>query len=312
MTKHNPREEYGKALLNLARQDRNIVALDADLCKSTMSCYIEAEYPERFFEMGIAEQNMVSTAAGLSLVDKIPFVNTFAVFLVGRAYDQIRQAISIGKLNVKIVGSSAGLSDFGDGATHQTVEDVALMRAIPNMTVIVPGDAIEVRAIVNEAYKYKGPVYIRISRNDMEDIFSEDQSFEIGKVYTVKQGRDITIFTMGTMLSVSLKAAQELEDMGISAMVVNVSTLKPLDRQTIIRLAKSTGAVVTVEEHSVIGGLGSAIAEALRSEKNLPIEFVGIEDQFGQSSHNYEELLEFYGLTKENIAVAVKKVLSMK
>lgn len=308
---HNPREEYGKTLVELARENRNIVALDADLCKSTMAYLIEKELPGQYIEMGIAEQNMLSTAAGLSLVGKIPFVNSFAVFLTGRAFDQIRQAISIAKLNVKIIGSSAGLSDFGDGSTHQTVEDVSIMRSIPNMTVIVPCDAIQTRNVIKEAVKYNGPVYVRLSRNNMIDLTEEKDSFEIGKVYKLRDGKDITIFAMGIMVSKALNAADILEKEGISVRVVNVSTLKPLDREAVVALSKDTGSVVTAEEHSIIGGLGSAITEALRNEK-IPVEFVGINDCFGTSSNDYEKLVRYYDLTEENIINAVKRVIEIK
>jgi transketolase len=309
---HDPREEYGKTLLQLARENRNIIALDADLCKSTMTYLIEKELPSQYIEMGIAEQNMLSTAAGLSLVGKIPFVNSFAVFITGRAFDQIRQAISIAELNVKIIGSSAGLSDFGDGATHQTVEDISIMRSIPNMTVLVPCDAIQTGKVIREIVKQNGPVYVRISRTKMEDLTSEDDEFKIGKAYTLKEGKDITLFATGIMVEKALKAAGLLEKEGISVKVVNVCTIKPLDREAVIKLSRDTGAVVTAEEHSIIGGLGSAIVEALRNETHIPVEFVGINDCFGQSSNNYEELVNLYNLTQDNIIQTIKKVLKLK
>lgn len=309
-TKHNPREEYGKTLLNLARENRNIVALDADLCKSTMSYYIEKELPEQHIEMGIAEQSMPSTAAGLAIEGKIPFAHSFAVFITGRAYDQIRVSICIARLNVKIIGSSAGLSDFGDGATHQSVEDISLMRSLPNMTIICPCDAIQVRAAVKAISKYQGPVYLRLSRNDMTDILTKEE-FEVGRVYTRKAGFDVTVFATGIMVSKALKAAQILENENISVQVVDVPTIKPIDREAIIKLSRKTNAVVTAEEHSIIGGLGSAVAEALRTEK-IPIESLGIEDAFGQSCNEPEPLLEYYGLTVEGIVSKVKSVLCHK
>jgi transketolase len=308
---HNPRIEYGKALLELAKKDRNVVALDADLCKSTMSVSIEEHLPEQYVEMGIAEQNMLSTAGGLAIAGKIPFAHTFAVFLTGRAFDQIRQAISIPKLNVKIIGSSAGLSDFGDGATHQTVEDIAIMRAIPNMTVVVPSDGLQVKAIVKAVAEYNGPVYVRMGRNDMHDITGEEEPFEIGKLYVRREGTDVTVFAAGGMVYEALKAAEMLEKDNISVRVVDVPTIKPLDRQAVIDLSKDTGAVVTSEEHSIIGGLGGAIAETLRLEK-IPVEFNGINDRFGQSCNEEKPLMEFYKLTSDEIANKIKSVIKLK
>lgn len=308
---HNPRIEYGNALLELVRENRNIVALDADLCKSTMSVTIEENLPEQYIEMGIAEQNMLSTAGGLAITGKIPFAHTFAVFITGRAFDQIRQAICIARLNVKIVGSSAGLSDFGDGATHQTVEDIAIMRSIPNMTVICPCDAIQVKAAVRAAADYEGPVYLRLSRLDMHDITGEKDSFEIGKVYVRREGTDVTVFATGTMVYEALKAAEALGQKRVSVRVVDVPTIKPLDRETVISLCKDTGAAVTTEEHSIIGGLGGAVAEAVRLEK-IPIEFHGIEDRFGQSCNEIEPLMMQYGLTSDEIILKVKEVLKYK
>jgi transketolase len=309
MSTKSQRAAYGETLIELGKEDNNIVVLEADLGKSTMSCLFQNEFPERYFEMGIAEQNMTSTAAGLALAGKVPFINSFAVFASGRAYDQIRQTISIAKLNVKICGSSSGLSDFGDGSTHQAVEDAAIMRAIPNMTVLIPVDAVETRKMVRAAVHYEGPVYLRINRNDLPILTDEDSLFEIGRIYTIKEGKDIVIFANGVMVSKALEAAQELEKNGVSAKVINVPTLKPLDENAIKEAVKGYKAVVTAEEHSVIGGLGSAIAEALRGETNLPIEFVGIKDSFGTSAHNYDELLEYYGLTSKAIEEATLKLV---
>jgi transketolase len=309
--KHNPREEYGKILLELATKNRNIIALDADLCKSTMTCQIEANLPDQYVEMGIAEQNMLSTAAGLALAGKIPFANSFAIFLTSRAFDQIRQAICLSNLNVKIIGSSAGLSDFGDGSTHQTVEDVSIMRSIPNMTVIVPADGLQTREVIKAIVEYDGPVYVRTSRNDLEDVSSEADTFEIGKVYKLREGSDITIFAMGIMVKMALNVAEKLQIEGISVRVVNVPTLKPLDRQAIIDMAKDTGIAVTSEEHSIIGGLGSAVAEALRNERVI-LEFHGINDQYGQSSNEMQPLLDYYGLNEETLYKTVKTCLKLK
>ncbi|MGE4284254.1 MAG: transketolase family protein, partial [Clostridia bacterium] len=305
MSTKSLRVAYGETLVELGKENKNIVALEADLGKSTMSCFFENEFPERYFEMGIAEQNMASTAAGLSLTGKIPFISTFAVFISGRAYDQLRQTISIAKLNVKICGSSSGLSDFGDGSTHQAIEDMAIMRAIPNMTVLVPVDAIETKKIVKAAANYPGPVYIRINRNDLPLYTDEQEKYEIGKVYKIKDGKDIAIFANGVMVSKAMEASEQLEKEGISVKIVNISTIKPLNQEAVIEMAKGCRGVVTAEEHSIVGGLGSAIAEALRMQRNLPIEFVGIQDCFGTSASNYDELLEYYGLTPEAIVEAV-------
>jgi transketolase len=231
------------------------------------------------------------------------------VFASGRAYDQLRQTISIAKLNVKICGSSSGLSDFGDGSTHQAVEDVAIMRAIPNMTVLAPVDAVETRKMVKAMASCPGPVYLRINRNDLPVYTSEDGDYQIGKLYTVKEGRDVVVFANGVMVSKAMEAAKSLEEQGISAKVVNVSTVKPLDRQAVIDGSRGFRGVVAAEEHSVIGGLGGAIAEALRGVTNQKLEFVGIKDSFGASAYNYEELLAHYGLTSEAIVDAVKRVL---
>lgn len=308
MSTKSLRMAYGETLVALGRENKNVVALEADLGKSTMSCLFQNEFPERYFEMGISEQNMASTAAGLALTGKIPFISTFAVFMSGRAYDQIRQTISIAKLNVKICGSSSGLSDYGDGSTHQAIEDMAIMRAIPNMTVLVPADAVETRKMVRVAAKQKGPVYIRINRNDLPICTPEEGDYEIGKLSTVKEGKDAVIFANGVMVSKALEAAEELERDGISIKIVNAGTVKPLSPETVKEAVKGFKAVVTAEEHSVIGGLGSAVAECLRGEINLPVEFVGIQDTFGTSAQNYDELMEYYGLTPKAIVAAVKKV----
>ena len=233
----NQRQVYGETLLQLGRENKNIVVLEADLGKSTMTSLFEQEFPDRFFEMGIAEANMTSFAAGLSLTGKIAFTNSFAVFAAGRSFDQIRQGISIPKLNVKIVGSSAGLSDFGDGATHQSVEDIAIMRAIPNMTVLAPADGTETRKMVRKIVGYNGPVYLRINRHDLPDLFPEDQEFVIGKPYLIREGKDIVVFANGIMVSRAFKASEELEKEGISVRVVNVSSLKPVDETEIKKFA---------------------------------------------------------------------------
>lgn len=303
------RAAYGQALVDLGKKDERVVVLEADLGRSTMSILFQQAYPSRYFEMGIAEQNMASTAAGLSLVGKIPFIHSFAVFASGRAYDQIRQSIAIAGLNVKICGSSAGLSDFGDGSTHQAIEDVSLMRALPNMTVLVPVDAVETRKMVEAMVDWDGPVYIRINRNDLPVITDPDSHFEIGKLQVLREGTDIAVFANGVMVSKALTAAEELAGAGISVKVINASTVKPLSDEEVLSCVKGCRGVVTAEEHSIIGGLGSAVAAALRRERNLPIEFVGVKDSFGTSALSYEELLAHYGLTVDAIEDAVKLVL---
>ena len=307
--KSNLREAYGKELVALGRKDERIVALDADLRGSTMSCYFAKEFPERFFEMGIAEQNMISTAAGLSLVGKIPFVNTFAVFATGRPYDQIRQGVALPKLNVKIVGSSCGLSDYGDGATHQSVEDISIMRSIPNMVVISPVDAVEMKKVVRALVEYQGPVYIRINRNDLPVLTDENEPFEIGKMKKITEGEDITIFATGFMVYQALQAREVLKNKGFSSRIINVSTIKPIDVVKVKEYAKNVKGVITAEEHSIIGGLGGTICEVL-SDELVKIKRVGINDKFGQSASNYEELINYYGLTPQVIVKKAEELLS--
>jgi transketolase len=309
MTMQNPREVYGRTLVELGKKNKNIVVCDADLCTSTMTCYFQDAYPERFFEMGIAEANMTSFAAGLSLAGKIPFVNSFAVFASGRAYDQIRQGICIPGLNVKIIGSSAGLSDADDGATHQAVEDVAIMRAIPNMTVLVPADATETKKMIHAIAEYYGPVYVRINRNDLPDVFPKDLEFKIGKPYVIRDGEDVVVFANGMMVSKAVNAAVTLEKKGVSVRVVNLSSLKPVNEDELRKLTVGIKGIVTMEEHSLIGGLASVITYTLRGS-GLPIKTIGIEDSFGQSALSHDELLEHYGLTEENLISAVKTIVS--
>jgi transketolase len=309
MSNHNLRDVYGRTLVELGKENPNVVVLEADLSKSTMSCYFEDNFPNRFFEMGIAEANMTSFAAGLSLTGKIPFTNSFAVFAAGRSYDQIRQSICLPNLNVKIVGSSAGLSDYGDGSTHQTVEDIAIMRAIPNMTVLVPADAIETAKMTRAIAAYKGPVYLRITRSDLPDVFPENEDFVIGKPYLLRDGTDVVVFACGAMVAAALEAADAAKAQGLSLRVVNVSTLKPLDDKALVALADGVKAIVTAEEHSLVGGLASVVTYAFRGA-GLPIECIGIADKFGQSAENINVLMQAYGLTAAEVlkaAVAAKR-----
>ncbi len=309
MSYTNQRTAYGDTLLELCRQNRNIVVLDADLGGSTQGKKIEQELPQQHIEMGIAEAILASVAGGLSRVGKIPFINSFAVFCCGRAYDQIRQSISIGKLNVKICGSSAGCSDFGDGATHQSVDDIAYMRVIPNMQVIVPADANETVEVTKYMAASQGPVYMRINRNDYPNVTPEGQPFVLGQPTVLREGTDVCVFACGIMVGKALEAAEKLAGQ-ISVKVVNVSTIKPMNTQAIVDLAKDCKGVVTAEEHSVIGGLGGAIAEAL-CKACKPIEFVGVQDQFGSSAHNYPDILEYMGLTAAKIEEAVRTIAAL-
>ena len=304
----NPRIAYGTALLDLARSNRDIVALDADLCASTQSVQIESNLPGQYFEMGIGEANMVSAAAGLALCGKIPFVHSFAVFVTGRSFDQIRQGVCLPNLNVKIVGSSVGLSDFGDGATHQCFEDIALMRVLPHMTVLAPVDAVEVPKVVRAAAEINGPVYIRLNRNDLPILTESDTPFVIGAPLVLADGRDVSICVNGVTAGMGLSARELLEKQGVSARVVNFSTIKPLDEAAVRSSLSGTRALVTVEEHSVIGGLGSAILECLSGDP-MPALRIGIADRYGQSAHNYAQLLDHYGLTADAITQAALKIL---
>ena len=312
MAKMNMRKAYGETLLELGRENGKIVALEADLGKSTMSNMFGAEFPQRYFQMGIAEANMISTAAGLALSGHIAYASTFAVFASGRPYDQIRSSVAIPRLNVKICGSSAGLSDFGDGKTHQSVDDIALMRVLPNMKVFSPADYYETRKIVKAMAEIDGPCYIRVNRNDVPVVTDPDAPFDCGKVSLMRDGSDVVIFATGFMVYQSLEAAKLLENEGISAKVVNVATIKPLDVEGIVDAAKGMKAAVTVEEASVIGGLGSAVCETLAAGpagSRVRTLRMGIQDVFGTSAQKYDELLKEYRLTPEDIAAKVNKAL---
>jgi transketolase len=286
------------------------VALEADLGKSTRSILFQAEFPDRYFEMGIAEQNMASTAAGLALAGKIPFMHSFAVFSTGRTYDQLRNSVCIPGLPVRICGSSCGLSDFGDGKTHQGLEDVAIMRALPGMTVLSPADSVEVGKMMDCLLDWKGPVYMRINRNDLPFVCPEAESYRIGKVWKLRDGTDAAVFASGVMVSRALEAAEALAKEGVSVRVLNVSTIKPLDREAVVGYAAGVRAIVTAEEHNVMGGLGSAIVEALRGVRHAPVEFIGVQDSFGISAESYEPLLSRYGLTAGAITEALKRLLA--
>ncbi|MDK2820463.1 MAG: transketolase [Clostridia bacterium] len=310
MAKIATREAYGKALVELGRQNKDIVVLDADLSKSTKTALFAKEFPERFFNMGIAEQNLMCTAAGLALSGKIPFASTFAVFATGRAFEQIRNGIAYPQVNVKIAATHSGLTVGEDGASHQAIEDIALMRVLPNMTVVVPADAEETRQAVQAVADYHGPVYLRLGRPAVETVYENNYKFQIGKADQLRKGQDAAIIACGIMVNEALVAAEELASEGINVMVVNMSTIKPIDREAVLAAA-ATGAIVTAEEHTIMGGLGSAVAEVLATEKPVPMAMVGIGDTFGESGKP-AELMEKYGLTASNIKTKVKKLLEKK
>lgn len=306
------REAYGKALVKLSTLNENVVVLDADLSKSTKTADFKAVSPERFINMGIAESNMMGVAAGLATCGKIPFASTFAMFAAGRAFEQIRNSICYPELNVKVCATHAGLTVGEDGATHQSIEDISLMRSIPNMTVINPADAVETEAAILAVAEYKGPCYVRLGRlavNVIND--ANNYKFEIGKGVTLTEGNDITIVATGIMVELALEAKEQLAKDGINARVINIHTIKPIDKDLLIKAAKETGAVVTAEEHSIIGGLGSAVAEVITEEYPVPVLKVGIKDTFGESGIP-GELLKAYELTVEAIVENSKKAISLK
>ncbi|WP_252238004.1 MULTISPECIES: transketolase family protein [unclassified Clostridium] len=306
------REAYGKALVKLSNMNKDVVVLDADLSKSTKTADFKAAAPERFINMGIAEANMMGVASGLSTCGKIPFVSTFAMFAAGRAFEQIRNSICYPKLNVKVCATHAGLTVGEDGASHQSVEDISLMRSIPNMTVINPADAIETEAAILAVAEYKGPCYVRLGRLAVENVNDNaNYKFEIGKGVTLANGNDVTIVATGIMVKLALEAKEELAKDGIDARVINIHTIKPIDSDLLIKAAKETGAIVTAEEHSIIGGLGSGVSEVVCEEMPVPVLKVGIEDTFGESGKP-EQLLKAYGLTTEKIVERAKKAISIK
>jgi len=307
MKTSNQRMIYGQTLLEIGASDPRVVVLEADLGNSTQSIHFQKAFPERFFEMGIAEANMTSFAAGLSLTGKVAVTNSFAVFAAGRAYDQIRQGVAIAGLNVKVVGSSAGFSDFGDGATHQSVDDIATMRAIPNMTVLVPADGPQTAAMVRWMIAHEGPVYLRISRNDLPEITGEAPDPVAPAV--LRGGDDVALVACGVMVSKALEAAALLEKKGVCARVINVPCLKPFPDEKLKALLAGVKAVVTCEEHSCIGGLSQAVAWMLRGDSR-PLDAVAVQDVFGQSAQSYEELLAYYHLRAEDIAQKAEKLLN--
>lgn len=312
MEKVSVREVYGKTIVALGAENPNIVALDADLSSSTQTKQFAKAYPDRFFNIGIAEQDLMCTAAGLSTCGKIPFVSTFAMFASGRAWDQVRNTICYPKFNVKIVATHGGVTVGEDGASHQALEDISLMRSIPNMLVIVPSDATETRRAIEFAAKYHGPVYIRLTRNSVPTLFDYEQYGDnITKAQVIKEGKDVTIVSNGETLIEVINAAKLLEEKGINAEIINLPTIKPLDAKIIIESAKKTGAVVTVENHSIIGGLGSCICECLSENHPVLIKRIGTNDQFGQSGTG-AELLEKYGLTSKGLVNPICEIIERK
>ncbi len=308
----NMRKAYGQALLALGHSNEKVVALEADLEKSTMSNLFGNAFPNRYFQMGIAEANMISAAAGLALTDHVAFASTFAVFASGRPYDQIRSSVAIPRLNVKICGSSAGLSDYGDGKTHQSIDDITIMRVLPNMKVFSPADAIETEKIVKAMADIPGPCYIRVNRNDVPEVTDPDEPFVFGKIKTIREGKDAVLFATGYMVYQALEAARALAADGVSCKVVNVATIKPFDAQGAQAAAAGMKAAVTVEEASIYGGLGSAVCEALcagPSESRVPVCVMGVQDTFGTSAQAYDELLTHYHLMPEDIVKKVKEIL---
>ncbi|MBQ2941194.1 MAG: transketolase family protein [Clostridia bacterium] len=311
MAKKATREAYGEALREFAEK-YDYVVLDADLAEATKTGIFKKAYPDRFFDTGIAEANMISVAAGIASTGKTVFASSFAMFAAGRAYEQIRNSVGYPHLNVKIGATHAGITVGEDGATHQCLEDIALMRSIPGMVVINPADAVEAKAAVEFAIQYKGPVYLRFCRLASEDIFdAETFKFELGKAQELKEGTDVTIITTGLMATASLEASELLKAEGISARVINMASIKPIDEEIIVKASKETGAIVTVEDHSVIGGLGTAVADVLAEKAPAILRKIGVQDKFGRSGKP-AELLKVYGMTAEDIAAAAKDAINNK
>lgn len=301
------RNIFGETLAKLGETNKNIVVLDADLACSTQTQIFGKKFPERFFDVGIAEQDMITTAAGLASQGKIPFAASFAIFSTGRTYDQIRNAVAYPKFNVKVIGTHGGVTVGEDGASHQALEDVALMRSIPNMVVIVPSDCKECEEVIKFAAEYKGPMYIRLARTSLIDIFPENYEFNMYKANVIREGKDFTVISNGETLAEVLLAADILKEKGIDIEVISMPVVKPIDKNTIVNSAKKTGYVVTIENHSVINGLGSAVCEVLSEEFPTRVHRIGINDHFGQSG-KWNELLDLYGLTAEKIALKIEEL----
>lgn len=307
MVKGSLRGQYGKTLVDLGTLNKNVIVLDADLAKSTKTLGFGKKFGDRFFDMGLSEQDMISTAAGIALTGKTVFASSFSVFLTGRVYDQVRQSVCYNNANVKLVATHSGLGVGEDGATHQALEDIALMRALPNMRVIVPADSVETKRVIEYVAGEYGPFYVRLTRSDLPVIFSDDHSFEPGKSELLKDGEDLVIFAVGSMVSKALEASDQLKDHSVSAAVVNLSSIKPLDEETIIKSAQRTGHVLTIEDHSVYGGMGSAVAELLSQKSPTKMKIIGVENSFGRSGKP-EELYDHFKLTPERI---IKEALTI-
>lgn len=305
------RDAYGRALVELGSNNTRVVVLDADLSKSTKTADFAARFPDRFFNLGVAEQNLLGTAAGLALGGKIPFASSFAIFATGRAYEQIRNSIAYPFVNVKIAATHAGLTVGEDGGSHQSLEDIGLMRGLPGMTVLVPADAEETRQMVLAMAEYHGPVYLRLGRSATPVLHGAGYRWDWGKAEVLRPGNDVTVMAIGIMVAEALAAATQCAQAGIDVQVINVATIKPLDHETVIKSAQATGALVTVEEHSIINGLGSAVAEVLGENCPVPMERVGVRDTFGESGKP-GELLVKYGLTAGDIVAAIGRVVQRK
>ena len=300
------RESFGKALVELGKENKDVVVLTADLAGATKTSLFEKEFPDRFINVGIAEQNLIGISAGLATTGKIPFASTFAMFAAGRAYDQIRNSVAYPKLNVKICGTHAGVTVGEDGATHQMLEDLSLMRSIPNMTVLCPSDDTQTKWAIKEMAKFDGPVYIRLARVATPVIYDENQKFEIGKMVQIGDGTDATILATGVEVAEALKAKEELEKENINIRVVDVHTIKPIDREMIVKCAKETKKIITIEDHSIIGGLGTAICEVLSEEYPTKVIRMGMNDKFGKSG-KAEQLLKYFKLDSQAIIEKVKE-----
>ena len=311
MPRESLRHAYGKTLLELGEKDKNVIVMDADLAKSTQTIIFGKEISERFIDVGLSEQDMVSTAAGISLTGKTVFASSFCVFLVGRVYDQIRQSVCYNNANVKLIGTHSGLGVGEDGSTHQALEDIALLRPLPNMRIIVPADARETAQAIRYVAGHYGPFFVRLTRGNLENIYDSSYTFTFGKASVLRKGKDVAIFAIGAMVEKALEAAILMKKESISAAVINCSTLKPLDTATILDFARKTRGIITIEDHSIFGGLGSAVAEVISQNHPVRMKIIGIEDRFGRSG-NPEALYAYYGLTAGRIISEAKIILAKK
>jgi transketolase len=302
-------EYFGRALLERGASNPNIVVLDSDVSASTKTSYFQESFPDRFIEVGISEQDIIGMSAGLALTGKIPVAAAFATFIVGRAWEQIANTVARQNLNVKIVGTHSGLSPSADGESHQSIADIALMRVLPNMLVECPADAAAAGSTTKSLIDHRGPVYLRLIRGNSPVVYPDGFEIKIGVAQTLNEGEDVTIIAAGNMVAVALDASKVLEEENVSVNVIDMHTIKPLDHSTINEAALRTGAIITLEEHSIIGGLGGAIAEAVSESNPVPVLRIGVKDRFGQSSRNYQALLERYGLTSESVVMAARKIL---